>query len=62
MSKNKYKKIDLNVDQVDEHEDEVEDVVEEVVEDRSAFNCPQCGGEGIYNDQRCSQCLGTGKV
>lgn len=35
-------------------------------EDRSAFNCPDCGGEGLKdgNNQfaNCPRCGGTGKV
>lgn len=45
-----------------------ESVVEEVkpesiIEDRSAFNCPDCRGEGLLNPRTiCPRCLGTGKV
>jgi hypothetical protein len=35
-------------------------------EDRSAFNCPDCGGEGLKNGndpyQLCPTCNGTGKA
>lgn len=31
-------------------------------EDRSEYNCPTCSGEGLVNEQRCTQCGGTGKV
>jgi DnaJ-class molecular chaperone len=35
-----------------------------VKEDRSAFNCPDCKGEGlnVAHTQRCVKCGGTGKV
>ena len=41
-----------------------EAAVKEVVEDRSAFNCPECKGEGIDVDKNlvCRNCNGTGKV
>lgn len=39
---------------------------EPVVADRSAFNCPDCGGLGLENgnvqDKLCNMCQGTGKV
>lgn len=32
-------------------------------EDRSAFNCPDCKGEGLLNERTvCPKCSGTGKV
>lgn len=32
-------------------------------EDRSAFNCPSCGGEGLKDQfTLCPQCNGTGKI
>lgn len=32
-------------------------------EDRSAFNCPDCAGEGLKNETTlCPTCGGTGKV
>lgn len=38
----------------------------EEIEDRSAYNCVDCGGDGLVNDgngdTRCSKCGGTGKV
>ncbi len=32
--------------------------------DRSAYNCPDCGGEGLVNNntERCPKCGGTGKI
>jgi len=34
-----------------------------VVEDRSAYNCPQCKGEGLLDQHTiCPMCQGTGKV
>ena len=42
--------------------------VQEEVEDRSAFNCPDCKGEGLCGTDRvgnetvCTTCAGTGKV
>lgn len=45
-----------------------ENEVKEVVEDRSAFNCPDCKGEGmIFNDifpegKSCTLCKATGKI
>ena len=35
-----------------------------VKDDRSAFNCPDCKGEGLNaaHTQRCEKCKGTGKV
>lgn len=38
-------------------------VQKEVVEDRSAFNCPDCGGDGLDQNQKiCLKCSGTGKI
>lgn len=32
-------------------------------EDRSAYNCPACGGEGLKDERTiCPTCSGTGKV
>lgn len=43
-----------------------EPVKEEVTQpsvDRSAFNCPACGGEGLKSQtELCPNCHGTGKV
>lgn len=45
----------------DSFDEEDRDDVDE--EDRSAFNCTACKGEGLDEKvQRCSVCLGTGKV
>lgn len=33
------------------------------VADRSAYNCPDCKGEGLKSDtEKCPNCGGTGKV
>lgn len=43
-----------------------EDVTEPKDEDRSIYNCPACGGEGLENGTNqykiCPTCNGTGKV
>ena len=41
--------------------EEIEETPEEVV-DRSAYNCPECSGEGISGNVICPKCGGTGKV
>lgn len=49
-------------------ETKTEEIKKEVVvaEDRSAFNCPQCVGEGLVLvssvHKICPTCIGTGKV
>lgn len=41
----------------------VVDLEPRLVEDRSAFNCPNCGGSGLdASEQTCQTCKGTGKV
>lgn len=34
-----------------------------LVEDRSAYNCPDCNGEGLKDQYHvCEKCQGTGKI
>lgn len=42
---------------------EVKKEVVEIKEDRSAFNCPDCKGEGLLDSNHvCPKCLGKGKI
>lgn len=48
---------------VPEEKENKEEVQAKPAEDRSAFNCPDCGGEGLKDQYSvCPRCQGTGKV
>lgn len=63
MNKMKLKVFDHKDEKVEEVKPVEEKKEEVVAEDRSAFNCPDCKGEGLKNDHElCPKCLGTGKI
>lgn len=67
--KQKVEKATTNVeDTIHPQSSHVSEEVEKPAEtpstnDRSAYNCPECKGEGIVNEEHlCPLCKGTGKV
>lgn len=60
--KKDVQEIETNVEPTPQTPPVVETTQEQLTVDRSAYNCPLCGGEGLDGAVICSRCAGTGKI